>query len=215
MHSGNHQISVNVHGVWKEPVFPNWWSCRESFFHWDMLHHKSVIISWEATEYYLPSVNVTLHSISQKEMWLCPFKVALSWKLWGSWDGKDWVCWRSRSGHITGFKGVCMCVRACVSLPSTANQSMPLNPTLLGFLWLKKVKGEYNDIKTWWLHPGSDHSAPQQLPDRVRLEGGKERETEKTREGEEEREKQRVGRNVWNKGWVLWIWKEHAIKACF
>lgn len=96
---------------------------------------------------------------------------------------------------------MCVCVCVCRSIDS---QSMPWRPTLMGFLWLKKVKGEYNDIKTWWLHPGSDHSAPRQLPDRARLEGGKERETEQTREGEEETEKQNVDTNVWNKGCALW-----------
>lgn len=94
----------------------------------------------------------------------------------------------------------CGCVCVCRSIDS---QSMPRRPTLMGFLWLKKVKGEYNDIKTWWLHPGSGHSAPLQLPDRARLEGGKERETEQTRKGEEEREKQNVDTNVWNKGCAL------------
>lgn len=100
------------------------------------------------------------------------------------------------------------CVSVCVLLPSTAN----LCPTRMGFLWLKKVKGEYNDIKTWWLHLGSDQPARQQLPDRARA-GGKEKETEKTREGEEAREKQHVGTNAWNKGWVLQILERILHKA--
>lgn len=143
-------------------------------------------------------------------MWPCPFKTTVSWKFWGNREGKDGACWRSESGHITGLKGVCECVCVCVYVcvcRSIDSQSMPWRPTLMGFLWLKKVKGEYNDIKTWWLHPGSDHSAPRQLPDRARLEGGKERETEQTREGEEEREKQNVDSNVWNKGCALWTRK--------
>lgn len=154
------------------------------FFHIDILHHTSndYFLSNHKVEYYPPNVSITLNTIpppSLQKMWLCPFKEALSWKQWGNWDGKDWACWRSKSGHIAGLKGVCVCV--CV-VPIDS-QSMPRRPTLMGFLWLKKVKGEYNDIKTRWLHLGSDHSALQQLPDAVRLEGRKEKEAEKTREG--------------------------------
>lgn len=169
--------------------FPNesWWTFKFFFF----LHHKSddyFLRSYKA-EHYPPNVNVTLRSISQKEMWLCPFKVALSWKLWErAGDGNDWACWRSKSGHRTGLKGVCVCVFVCVA--PIDSQSMAQSPTLMGFLWLKKVKGEYNDIKTWWLHPGSDHSAPRQLPDRARAGGRKrKRDWEKTREGERERKR--------------------------
>ena len=87
----------------------------------------------------------------------------LGWKGRGLLEEREWAHNRVK---------VCVCVymRVCVCVAPIDSQSMPKRPTLMGFLWLKKVKGEYNDIKTWWLHPGSDHSAPQQLPDRARLD---------------------------------------------
>ena len=183
---------------WKNIKTPIFQVKAGAFSLWEALR-------WNSDDYFLEVREWSvIHRMSTSlRTAFLPSEVALSWKLWGSQDGKDWACWRSESGHITGLKGVCVFV--CVCVAPIDSQSMPRRPTRTGFLWLKKVKGEYNDIKTWWLHPGSDHSAPRLLPDRERLEGGKERGTEKTREGEEAREKQRVGTNVWNKGWMLQI----------
>lgn len=111
--------------------FPNegWWTFKV-FSSSDTFQHKSdnYFLRSHRVEHYPPNINVTLHCISLKEIWLCPFKVALSWKLWGSQDGKERACWRSESGHITGLKGVWV----CVSLPSTANLC-PRTPPLWVF----------------------------------------------------------------------------------